>query len=467
MRIQYFVKLIFIISLIASLSAPANAGVSQDMEGFWDSLGGTSNVTDPRFVKGQRAGHLSLGSIQMRSNIQNSQLASMRLPSLRAGCGGIDFYAGGFSFISSDELISLMKSIGSNAPGALAQLALDNISPKIGAIVKYFQNLAREINSLNINSCAAANALIKNPGGVLNSAKTQGCRLSGLVSNKYQDAAAANSACTSGGGATKTTNDASESVKEQFKLTDINIAWKALKDAGLIDMASTDSIELAEMFMALSGTIIITGGGDDNSETAINNYSPEIMQGKTISALLSGGSIRTMKCDDPEKCLAVSQEDITLEAEKSYFGKVSAIIEEIAVSISDDSDSSLSVNAQKLLSFSSLPIYQIINVHAAYYRDTVELGSIAEFLAMDILYGYLGKINKEVSKAAERYNKEPHNQVFKSFFENQKEINQELRSKKKSLGDQFMNYMNVIERTSAVEDSLKKDTNSRIRFGKH
>jgi len=437
------------------------------MEGFWESLGGTSNVTDPRFVKGQKAGHLSLGSVQMRSNIQNAQLASVRLPSLRAGCGGIDFYAGGFSFISSDELISLMKSIGSNAPGALAQLALDNVSPKIGAIVKYFQNLAREINSLNINSCAAANSLIRNPGGVLNSAKTQGCRLSGLATNKFEDAAAANSACTSGGKATETTNGASESTKDEFKLTDINIAWKALKDAGLIDMSSSESIELAEMFMALSGTIIVTGGGNDNSETVINNYAPEIVQGKTINALLSGGSIRTMKCDDEDKCLAISYENIILEVENSYFGKVSSIIEEIAAAIKSDSDASLTPNAQKLLSFSSLPIYQIINIHSSYYGDTIELGSIAEFLAMDILYGYLEKINKEVSRAAERYNKEPHNKVFKAFFENQKEIRRELKDKKKALGDQFMNYMNVIDRTAAVENSLKKDTNSRIRFGKH
>lgn len=469
MKIYNPIKKILLSILFLLYAVNSNAGIGNDMTKFWDSLGGTSNITDPRFVKGQKAGHLSLGSIQMRSNIQTAQLASVRMPSLRAGCGGIDFYAGGFSFISSDELISLMKSIGSNAPGALAQLALDNISPKIGAIVKYFQNLAREINSLNINSCSAANSLIRNPGGVLNSAKTQGCRLYGLASNKFQDAAAANSACTSGGKGSDTVNSASDTIKDQYKLTDINIAWEALKKAGLVNLSSSDSVELAEVFMALSGTIIITGGGSDDSEVEINPYFPKIVEGKTINALLSGGVIQSKKCDtaaNDNKCLSVSDVEINLDKKDSYLGRVTQSIKELADAIQNDSDSNLSPDVNKLLSFSPLPIYQIINIHTSYYRDTIELGSIAEFLALDILYGYLARVNKEVTKAAEKYNKDPHREVFKVFFDNQNQIREELNNKKRELSEKFENQMNVLQRTMSIRHYLTKSTNSKIKFGK-
>ena len=154
MKIRIYLILIFIM-------APNYSYATQSMEDFLESLGGMSNVSGGKFVKGQKAGHLSLGSVQIRSNIKNVQLASARLPSVKAGCGGIDFFAGGFSFIDSDQLIALLKSIGSNAAGVLFQMAIDTLSPQMGSQLKYFQNLIRNINELNINSCQAANIEIQ------------------------------------------------------------------------------------------------------------------------------------------------------------------------------------------------------------------------------------------------------------------------------------------------------------------
>ena len=40
------------------------------------------------------------GSLMMRAPGRNYPLATVQLPSLRAGCGGIDIYGGAFSFIN-------------------------------------------------------------------------------------------------------------------------------------------------------------------------------------------------------------------------------------------------------------------------------------------------------------------------------------------------------------------------------
>ncbi|MDA0902099.1 MAG: conjugal transfer protein TraH, partial [Proteobacteria bacterium] len=241
---------------------------ASSMGEFWNSLGGVSNISDARYVKGQKAGHVALGSVQMRSNIQNAQLASINMPSLSMGCGGIDFYAGGFSFINSGQLISLMKSIASNAQGPLLQMAIDNLCPKCGAIIKKFEDVAREVNSLNINSCQAANALIKSPGSIVNSAKSHACRTVGAGKNLFTDASDARESCTSGGQATSTVKSLSESEKDQIPV-DVNIAWKSLKDSGLVSMASDADVELAELMMTLSGTIILRDANNDDGAPAI------------------------------------------------------------------------------------------------------------------------------------------------------------------------------------------------------
>ena len=165
------IKIIFIILLLLPNQLSAKS-LGKHMGEFWDSLNGTSNITNPQFIKSQKAGHLSLGGMQFRSGVENVQLASMQLPSISAGCGGIDFFGGGFSFVDSDQLVNLIHKIGANATGLLMQMAIEQLTPMFSSQIKYFQNLARSVNDLNINSCNTAKNLISGAGSMIQSTKT-------------------------------------------------------------------------------------------------------------------------------------------------------------------------------------------------------------------------------------------------------------------------------------------------------
>lgn len=457
-------RLITLVTLLVLFSKPLFA---KSMEDFWDSLGGVSNISNPRFVKGQKAGHLSLGSVQMRSKVQNAQLASLRLPSMSAGCGGIDFYAGGFSFISSDQLVALMKSIGSNAPGALAQLAIDNISPKIGSIIKYFQNVARNINQLNINSCETSRNLVGAVFGDYEGVKNQGCKLAGNFANAFKDGAGAFEACGSGGKATSTLRNAPKSIKDQFPAGDLNIAWKALRDSGLLEFNSDEGVQIAELLMSLSGTIIIIDAPNDSAEPQFYNKFPKIEDDSTISALLEGGKFTGFSCLEKEKCVLMDDtKTYKITKDQSYLGKVSKALDEIAQAMKNDDDSNLSDGTYKLLSFSSLPIYNILRVNESYFKDNnTETGSISEFLALDILYGYLQEVNLLVRKAASKYDNKSYNKIFKTFFQNQREIKKSLRAKRDTLSKKFADQIRIIERTAKVEKMLRQSGQGNIKFG--
>jgi len=64
-------------------------------------MGMVSNTTGAQAYQGQQAGYYSGGSLYARNTVRNVQLVGIDLPSYRSGCGGIDLYAGGFSFVNT------------------------------------------------------------------------------------------------------------------------------------------------------------------------------------------------------------------------------------------------------------------------------------------------------------------------------------------------------------------------------
>src|SRR4030067_459853 len=91
---------------------------------------------------------------------RHSPLVNAHLPSLRAGCGGIDLFGGAFSFINKQQFLSLLQNIGANAVGYAFKLALQSISPDIDKLLTELQDQINKINAMNINSCEAAQALV-------------------------------------------------------------------------------------------------------------------------------------------------------------------------------------------------------------------------------------------------------------------------------------------------------------------
>ena len=92
--------------------------------------------------------------------MRSEQIASVSLPSFRAGCGGIDAFAGAFSFINSDQLIAFGRAVAQNAAGFAFELALETISPVIAETMAKLRALAQWVNSQNLNSCETAQALV-------------------------------------------------------------------------------------------------------------------------------------------------------------------------------------------------------------------------------------------------------------------------------------------------------------------
>ena len=99
------------------------------MQDWFNDIGAYGNVTGANAYRGQTMNFYTGGSLYMRTPVRNYPLASITPPSFRAGCGGIDLYAGSFSFINKDQFVALLRNIGNNAIGAAFNMALCSMSP--------------------------------------------------------------------------------------------------------------------------------------------------------------------------------------------------------------------------------------------------------------------------------------------------------------------------------------------------
>lgn len=186
--------------IAASLSfSVAHASLNDDMNKFFGKLGYEQNTTTPKVWQGQAAGYATGGALYARTSAKDVQLVSLQLPSLNAGCGGIDMFLGSFSFISKDEFIQFAKSILSNAPGLFFDLALKTVTPQLASAKDFLQKLASDVNGSNMSSCQAARAIV---GGLWPETQENAsavCQTIGSDSNFFSDWAAARQAAAPGG----------------------------------------------------------------------------------------------------------------------------------------------------------------------------------------------------------------------------------------------------------------------------
>ena len=183
-------------TLIAAMPVavgPAHADVLSEMRNFW--RGAAVNTTGPTAFQGQASGHWTLGNLYLRAPVRSEQIATVSLPSFRAGCGGIDAFAGAFSFINSDQLIAFGRAVAQNAAGFAFELALETISPVIAETMAKLRALAQWVNDRNLNSCETAQALVGAVWSKNDRASAAICAAIGTSQGIFSDYAAAKHGC--------------------------------------------------------------------------------------------------------------------------------------------------------------------------------------------------------------------------------------------------------------------------------
>ena len=117
-------------SALFASAATAHADVQSQLNTMFNNM---SNTTAPGAYETASRGVLTGGSFRARNQIATTPLVSFRPPSVQAGCGGIDMFAGSFSYINAAQFVQTLRSVASNAVGVASgyafKLALKTMCP--------------------------------------------------------------------------------------------------------------------------------------------------------------------------------------------------------------------------------------------------------------------------------------------------------------------------------------------------
>ncbi|WP_419421612.1 conjugal transfer protein TraH (plasmid) [Legionella sp. D16C41] len=369
------------------------AGVSHDLDTFFNGLGYDSNTTSPGAYESQAAGSYGSGSLVVRNQVKQFQLVQLDMPSVSSGCPGIDLYTGSISFIKGKRLKELGKAVMSNSAAYAFDVALATTVPELKQIKDNLQALEQKMNQANINSCQLSQNLVGGLWPKTKASQEKICHDQGTMgdSGMFSDYVQARQGCA-GSDFNRALEKAEADPKQKDEvIVNKNIIWSMLKNKSAL---SSDT-ELAELMMSLTGTIIVD---KDGHVTEV----PSLIKNQDLIAAILGrddGKASVAKiwsCNEKEKCMKVHLKEISITQEKSFKSRVSKLIESLYEHIKQDSEPT--VAEKNLVAMSHIPIFRFLTVLAAseYGVNAVDLNDYSSLLAQDLLTQYLSELLGEV-----------------------------------------------------------------------
>ena len=283
-------KGIFLLLMILTGSHAEAGLISEQTDRMFDEM--ISNRTSGGYYRSSRRGVLSGGSIMTRSRILDLSLISFAPPHINAGCGGIDIFAGSFSFINSEQLIQLMRSIAANAAGYAFALALGEMSPEILSVIEWLQGIVNRLNLSQLNSCQLAQGLVNDvTGGIwsqTNRARTS-ASVVGSLSGWYSDYL---DAMHQSGRGNVLSNLKRNNAEAFNQVVAGNVIYQAMSISGVVDaFGYGDRKTGIEELMSVTGTLIVDlagsgAEGDSSEEQLVFTEKPPLID---FNDLMSAG----------------------------------------------------------------------------------------------------------------------------------------------------------------------------------
>ncbi len=434
-------------------NTPLSASMQDNLEKAFQTLGMASNVTEGGGYQDQSGGFYTGGRVFARSKVNNADLLSLQMPHYRAGCGGIDIFTGGFSYINAQAFIALLRNIGSNASGYAFNLALATVTPLINSVLGDLLAKVQKMTNQNINSCEAAATIV---GGVWPQSDASTQLLCNAMSKDLgiaTDWAQGRQKCGAEEQRTAVLNRKGEKPGFKDILGDqFNIAWKAILKNEFLKNNSA----LAEFFMTLSGTIISRRAGENLEVKVLPSKSSDP---QLISALLTGNvPVQIYKCDNvsEDQCLSPALKNVVLKKENSLSSKVHKILSSLADKVRIDKG--LSKEEEGFVNATMIPILKIIAVETAFKKggSPVSVTDFSEAIAHDILLQYLDEV---MSLVWDNVTQLKENQINDKMIEQLRSGIARARkvfyAKRTSLFQQMAITLDLIERTQKIETKLQ------------
>jgi len=431
------------------LPTPARAGINQDMQNFFSGLGMSGNVTAAGVYQSQAGGYFTGGGMFIKAPVRSYQLLSVTPPSISEGCGGIDAYLGGFSFINKARFTQMLRNIGNNAVGYAFNLALQTFAPQIYSTMQDLQKVIQKVNQASINSCHAAQTAVNGLVGALTENSARGCAAIAMSRGIVSDYKEAEIYCQNGAARRNIYYGTPMTPQEEEK----QVARKNLLWAGMEKQTYTGmSASMKEFLMSLVGTYVIETGSGGQPDM---RYLPptELKLEQLVNGTGGVATAEVYRCDNAQ-CLNPVKVKIALDG---YRKQVQAALDEIRTRLSTERSGGmavLSAGARKLIGISRIPVLTMMTTAMALGPSVgmqVE-NELVEPVAFDMVAAYLDWAYKAATDSARQVAATVPGQVWGAYMASVDARNREYRDITKNRN--FMSAMQIIRKARFLDQAL-------------
>lgn len=300
--------------------APARADLQGEMNRLFDGL---ANTTNPGAFSTARRGVLAGGSVYARVPIVDDRLVSFVPPSFEAGCGGIDFFAGSFSFINADQFVAMMKAVAANAAGYAFQIALSNMCESCMGAIETLQKKVQELNQFFGNSCQLAQGIVNDAASAMDLKRVNDAS---LINTVHGIGDVFESFWTGTTGENSESRAAAAAPEAYERWIQGNVVWRALKRQEAQTWFALGDNALLEVAMNITGSVIVGELVEDEAERGEAPIQSRVRpRPELLEAMIEGGEVTILGCGDgygPDACRELVSKTVTIDGFKQRLVEV-------------------------------------------------------------------------------------------------------------------------------------------------
>ena len=460
------------ITAVVTAFAFTTSTYAMNMQELFDSVNAQGNVSNPAVLQGQTMNLYTGGSLFMRMPKRTYQLATVTPPSWNAGCGGIDLFAGGFSFINKEQFVALLRNIGSNALGYGFKLAIQNLCPTCDNVMQALQAMAQAANRLNMDSCEAAK-------GIVNAAvpdtwtrgKQNAAKNFGVDTNIFENITDAwTNVMNNESRANQTVNDVANARPEaKDALPTGNVVWKALKKLdGITD-------EQRMVLMSMIGSTIFSTDATASAPKKLVRKEITVEQLVGARTTLDTITVPIWRCDttSADGCLSPTEDEVTT---KSFKTMVREKMEKISDKIANRSAHDDMAATIGFLNATDLPIYKMLAVTTTLNNTSMAdalIGRYQELLAAKYADTYIQRAGTDLRAALAKYAATADATMAQTLNELKPDLDEIQRGAKLVMANaysQTISTYNIAQEVQYMERALNANLSQTLRnslaFGK-
>lgn len=382
----------------------------------------------------------------------NYQLVNMSPPKITGGCSGINIYGGAFTMIDKQAFVDMVKNIGQAALSQAFYMAIDSLTPMVGANLKNLSDQMNKANWNNINTCelgkATANFAAGGPAKMYESAKAAVVQLA-PGNNQATDATDAKANIT-------TPDQVADNMRQlesagKIKVLKGNLVYEALKEYGSL---TTEEIEL---FQSFTGTMIYVDKPMDfryipptitDFKLLIGNdkYATKVGQVPVISCTTAAGADNKINqfCDNAD----VVGKDVN---QKPFLAEVYNKLNTLAAKLKAN-DAALPADLVAFINATPVPVYKMLSVATGMKGTGIAdamIDKYSDLIAAEYARAYIEHAYKVVFESIDRKTQD--------FSDPQKEAFEHMRRDRQLVMARMISELNEVYTSAMALNGLAQD----------